>query len=113
MQVDCYYIKSMFINKLFNCYWLGNLVESDGSNSDSEMNIISEDKSDEDDHDRATVDNFEWVRGQLGSNVAENAISYKLSQLSKWNSTNISMFMHTTIVQNFNLIWCAFVIEMY
>ena len=52
-----------------------NLVESDGSNSDSGMNIVSEGEIDEEDHDRATVDaaSFERVRGQLGDNVAENA----------------------------------------
>ena len=45
MHGDCYYIKSMFII-------MGNLVES---NSNSEMNIISVSKSDEEDHNRAIV----------------------------------------------------------
>ena len=48
------------------------------------------------------LDSFERVRGQLGGNVAENAISCKFSQLLKWNSTKISVFMYTTTVQNFN-----------
>ena len=59
------------------------------------------------------TDSFERMSGQLGGNIAENVISCKLSQLSKWNSTNISVLMCTTTVQNFNLICCAFVIEMY
>ena len=75
------------------------------------MIVISEDESEEH-HDRATVDtdSFKRGHGQLGSNVAENAISYL--QLSKWNSTNISMLTCTTTVQNFNFI-CAVVIKMY
>ena len=75
-----------------------NLVESDGSNSDSEMNKI-----DEENHDRATVDtdSFEQVHGQHGGNIDENAISCELSQLSKWN---ISMLMVIPTVQNFNFI---------
>ena len=78
---------------------------SDGSNSDSEMNIISGDKSDKEDHDRVTVDtdSFERVRGQLGGSIAENAIPCELSQLSKWNSTNISVLMCAITLQNFNL----------
>ena len=68
------------------------------------MNIISEGKSDEEDQYLVTVDtdSFERVCGQLGGNVAENAISCELSQLLKWNSTNISLLMCTTTVQNFN-----------
>ena len=40
----------------------------DGSDSDSEMSIISEGKSDKEDHNRVTVDtdSFKQVRGQLG-----------------------------------------------
>ena len=68
------------------------------------MNIMSEDNSDKEDHDQTTVDtdSFERVRGQHGGNVAENAISLELSQLSIWNSTNICVLMCIT-VQNFNL----------
>ena len=44
------------------------------------------------------------MHGQLGGNVAENAMSCELSQLSKWNCTNISVLMCTTTVQNFNFI---------
>ena len=88
MKIDCYYIRSTFINKLFSCYLLW---KSDGSNSDSEMNIISEGKRDEVEHDRATVDtdSFERVRGQLGSNVAENAISWELSVIEMEFHKNI------------------------
>ena len=98
---------------LFSCYRLGNLVESDSSDSDSEMSIISEGESDKEEHDQATVyiDSFERVRGQLGGNVTENAISCLFSQLPKWNSNKIPMLIRTTTVQNF--IWCAVVIEMY
>ena len=69
------------------------------------MSIISEGKSDEEDHNRATVgtDSFKRVRGQFVGNVAENAISCELSQLSKWNYTNISVLMCATKVQKFQL----------
>ena len=51
------------------------------------MNIISEDKSNTEDHDRAAVDtdSFEQMHGQLGSNIAVSAMSCGLSQPSKWN----------------------------
>ena len=62
------------LTQLVEEYRLGNLVESDGSDSDSEISIISESESnDKEDDDRASVDinSFEQVRGQLGSNVTE------------------------------------------
>ena len=51
------------------------------------MSAISEGESDKEDNDQATVDtdSFKRVGGQLGGNIAENVISYQLSQLSKWN----------------------------
>ena len=71
----------LLIDYLVVVEWGIHLVESDGSDSDSEMSIISEGESDEEDHDRVTVDtdSFEGVCEQLGGNVTENVISFQLS----------------------------------
>ena len=87
-----YYIKSTFI------ILINYLVAVDRETWSSQAAI-----------NRTTVDTDSFNR-VLGGNIAVNAIFYQLSQLSKWNSTKISVLTCTTKVHNFI---CDIVIEMY
>ena len=69
--------------QLVDAYRLRNLVDSDGSDSDSEAgSVISECESAEEDRDQVTVDtdSFERIREQLDGNVAENP-DYELERV--------------------------------